>query len=91
MTEFKAYVKMVEDQFKVLANAAMQYAIDLPPGERNDEEADKIFESYDVMRRCISRHVMRDVTIKHLKSINPDYNPSKHIPARPDYAHGKSR
>jgi len=82
MTEFKAYVKMVEDQFKVLANAAMQYAIDLPPGERNDVEADKIFESYDVMR---------DVTIKHLKSINPDYNPSKHIPACPDYAHGKSR
>ena len=67
------YIQIVERQFKTLADAAIQYAIDLPPGEKNDAEADKIFDAYDLMR---------DVTIKYLRSIDPNYSPSKKIGKR---------
>lgn len=64
------YIQIVERQFKTLAAAATQYAIDLYPNEKNDAEADKIFDAYDLMR---------DVTIKYLRSIDPNYSPSSKI------------
>ena len=69
------YIQIVERQFKTIADAAVQYAIDLYPNEKNDAEADKIFDAYDLMR---------DVTIRYLRSIDPNYSPSKKIGKRVD-------